>query len=179
MNTVILESESDQNLELVLNLAKKLGVKSREVPAQHWQGQISASKNQAAGPIIETQASPLLVDSLRLVLDYMQVLRKIGCDDYVLSNEIFTKIIQTLLVQGVDTEKISVGGTEDDSLSVRGKVGDKSFYFETYFDEEEYQQGYEVISSVYFNKKNIAAVSGSIDFVLENIAEKISSISVN
>lgn len=170
MNAVILESESNQDLELVLNLAKKLGVKSREVPAQHWQDQSS---------ITGTQANPLLVDSLRLVLDYMQVLRKIGCEDYKLANGILTKIIQTLLTQGVSTERISVGGTEDDSLSVRGKAGNMSFYFETYFDEEEYQKGYEVISSVYFNKKNIAAVSGSIEFVLENIAEKIGSISVN
>jgi len=178
MNAVILESESNQDLELVLDLAKKLGVKSREVPAQHqvlvFDNSVQISRvNSVELPIIEALTSPLLVDSIRLVLDYVQVLRKIGYDNYALANQVFTKIIQTLLAHGVSAKKISVGSTEDDSLSVRGKVGDKSFYFETYFDDTEYEDGYEVIANVYQDKKNLASIAGSMDFVFQRLDKKL------
>ena len=129
----------------------------------------STLSQQKADPLTKISVK----STLRLLLEYMKAIRKIGCNDATLSNDIFAKVIQTLLVYGISTEKISVCSTDDNSLLVRGKAGNKGFYFETYFDTEEYEDGYEIIANVYQNKHNVASIAGNLDFVFQKLDQKL------
>jgi hypothetical protein len=44
MSAVILESQSSQNLKLLITLANKLGVKSQKISSQQWEDHLLASK---------------------------------------------------------------------------------------------------------------------------------------
>lgn len=44
MSAVILESQSSENLKLLITLANKLGVKSQKISTQQWEDHLLSSK---------------------------------------------------------------------------------------------------------------------------------------
>lgn len=44
MSAIILESQSSQNLKLLITLANKLGVKNQKLTTQQWEDHLLASK---------------------------------------------------------------------------------------------------------------------------------------
>ncbi|WP_435353450.1 hypothetical protein [Emticicia sp. SJ17W-69] len=47
MSAIILESQSSQNLKLLITLANRLGVKSQKISTQQWEDHLLASKIEA------------------------------------------------------------------------------------------------------------------------------------
>lgn len=44
MNAIILESQSSEDLKLLVTLASKLGIKSQKISTQQWEDHLLASK---------------------------------------------------------------------------------------------------------------------------------------
>ncbi len=44
MNAILLESGSEEDIELVLTLARKLGIKTRELSSRQWEDHVLAAE---------------------------------------------------------------------------------------------------------------------------------------
>jgi hypothetical protein len=130
----------------------------------YWQREAGNSANQT-----DTLTEIALNDIKRLISDFAQLSINIGCNDLEIAQQIFTGVFISLYSNKVDLSQMAISKTPDNSILMKGNAGEDSFYFETYFDEEEYLRGYEIILNFYQNKKMALSVSGSIDFVLDKL----------
>lgn len=47
MNAILIENQSDQNVKLLLSLAKKLGINAKKITTQQWEDHLLATQIEA------------------------------------------------------------------------------------------------------------------------------------
>lgn len=123
-------------------------------------------KENELNPLLDTQIKEELGHLLKHLNKFMAAALKIGFES---PKQAIPFFIHTWnLLTDLEAEKITIDNTLDDTILVRAAVDDTNLYLDFYTDDD-LPNGYEVIVSVYRDKKNVLSVSGGFEFVSKHL----------